>query len=208
VLGTSIVAGASISAGYNSIVPGAIAWSAYGLTPAIIGALVVGAVFCIPFKMPRLRDDLKQCAELTVVAGYCQGFQILFHNQMCGLMFRCNCVWNWQGGWVDCNVHNKTGPKCPWCIARASLSWTTDSLVLGLMILAYEAARSFSFCNRESTSPRAVLLWQLTLPVLVFFGAGLLVAAIFYAFSADYPWFLSGPQHGRVPDDGVRPPGA
>jgi hypothetical protein len=147
--------------------------------------------------MPRLLDDVKQCGELVAVVGFCQGFQTLFHNQMCGLMFRCDCVWGWQGGWVDCNVHNKSGPRCPWCIARASISWTTDSLVLALMVLAYEAAPKIAPL-RPDTSPLAMLLWRLLASVAVFFGAGLLVAAAFFWGSPAYPWFLTGPMHGMV----------
>jgi hypothetical protein len=41
------------------------------------------------------------------------GFNWLFHNKYCGFLFQCGCTWQFTNGWRDCNVHNKTGPKCP-----------------------------------------------------------------------------------------------
>ena len=38
----------------------------------------------------------------------------------CGLLFRCGCSFPWSGGVAGCNIHNLSGPKCPWCNAVAS----------------------------------------------------------------------------------------
>lgn len=58
--------------------------------------------------------------ELTVVGFVSKGLNVLFHNPICDAMFRCGCTWNWAGGWNACNVHNPTGPRCPFCASPSS----------------------------------------------------------------------------------------
>jgi hypothetical protein len=33
----------------------------------------------------------------------------------CGTIFQCGCQSMWQASAAHCNIHNKTGPHCPWC---------------------------------------------------------------------------------------------
>lgn len=69
------------------------------------------------------------------------GFYSVFHNPMCGVVFQCGCTWNWAGGWAKCNVHNPTGPRCPWCVAPRDYTvwaWTaSDGLCIFLMIISW-----------------------------------------------------------------------
>eukprot|EP00434_Breviolum_minutum_P025298 symbB.v1.2.022351.t1/scaffold1977.1/size96879/6 len=128
-------------------------------------------------------------AGMQVVAAFlCECFQQVVHNKFCSWLFRCGCTWEWAGGWNRCNVHNAFGPKCPWCVARLSISWTTDCLPLVVMLLVYGEARA-----------RRCPFWlRLALPVLSFFVLGTLVAFCFKVASG-YPYFISGPVHGKEP---------
>eukprot|EP00438_Fugacium_kawagutii_P016772 Skav231123 [mRNA] locus=scaffold7:191584:194349:+ [translate_table: standard] len=86
------------------------------------------------------------------------------------------------------NVHNTLGPKCPWCVARLSISWTTDCLPLVVMLLVFSEAKA-----------RKWQFWlQCLLPVPSFLLLGTLVAFCFKVASS-YPYFLTGPVHGKEP---------
>ena len=37
---------------------------------------------------------------------------------LCGVLHRCGCRAPWAGGERLCNVHNASGPHCPWCEHR------------------------------------------------------------------------------------------
>ncbi|OLP77778.1 hypothetical protein AK812_SmicGene42126 [Symbiodinium microadriaticum] len=52
------------------------------------------------------------------------------------------------------NVHNATGPRCPWCVARANISWTTDCLPLALMLLIFGEAERMHQNLAISTPPQ------------------------------------------------------
>ena len=120
-----------------------------------------------------------------LAAGACQAFQVVFHNQLCGWLFRCGCVWEWSGGWACCNVHNPAGPRCPWCTARHYVSWTTDCLVLALMVLALHEASRRGWPRPAAAAAAAA----------VFFVAGAAVALAFKV-ATGYPYFISAPCMG------------
>ena len=85
-------------------------------------------------------------AEAALVTLGSWKFDRLFHNKYCGVLFQCGCTWDWDGGWKNCehdrvsrlpvcaahfthwtgNVHNPTGPHCPWC---ATVAGTWQRLV-------------------------------------------------------------------------------
>ena len=48
------------------------------------------------------------------------GWMTIFHDKICGVVSNCGCTWPWAGGWRKCNIHNHTGPRCPWCVASAA----------------------------------------------------------------------------------------
>lgn len=74
--------------------------------------------------------------ELLLGIGFQFSFQYIIHNPTCNFLFKCGCTWEWAGGWKNCNIWSD-GPKCPWCLARASVSWTTDYLIFALMCASY-----------------------------------------------------------------------
>ncbi len=122
--------------------------------------------------------------ESAVAGGYCYWFQFIIHNKYCNTIFRCGCIWNWEGGWVDCNFHNTDGsPKCPWCKARASIAWTTTFLPFVLMFMAY----IFTLYHRKNYD---YILLRFTVSTLVYFVSASLVGLIFFLADKDYPDFF------------------
>ena len=101
------------------------------------------------------------CVEGCAVLGISLLTHAVFHNPLCGLVFRCGCTFNpWLGGtgWLLCNVHKTSNydndnnnavvadeyspiitPRCPWCKSSRDTpkwTWTTGKpiIVLGMMI--------------------------------------------------------------------------
>lgn len=120
--------------------------------------------------------------EVILGANCCYWFQVVIHNKFCNFLFKCGCNWNWDGGWKDCNVHNIEGPRCPWCRARASISWTTDYLLTVLMIMSY----IYLLSNRKKIIGQPIC--RILGPVLVYFTVGTVVGACF--LSDGYPYFI------------------
>lgn len=87
---------------------------------------------------PRERRNKWMRTSFEVFTACCfqYGFQYVIHNPTCNFLFRCGCTWEWNGGWKNCNIWDD-GPKCPWCMSRAYVSWTTDYFIFFLMFLTY-----------------------------------------------------------------------
>ena len=121
-------------------------------------------------------------AEAIFGINYCYWFQTIIHNQFCNFLFKCGCTWNWDGGWKDCNVHNTEGPRCPWCRARASISWTTDYLLTFLMTFTY----IYLLSKRKKIMGHPIC--RLLCPILIYFVFGVIVGAFF--LWDGYPYFI------------------
>lgn len=144
-------------------------------------------------------------ALFAAVSSACQAFQFVFHNEYCGWLFRCGCVWQWAGGWDCCNVHNAHGPKCPWCMAKDYISWTTDCLVLALMVFMFHEVMDVCHTHQKMharVAPRTLVTTCMPVAAAaiaaaaVFFAVGMLVAFIFKV-TTGYPYFISGSVHGK-----------
>lgn len=91
---------------------------------------------------PRQRTAA-EASELGLLApAACWAFNWVFHNPFCAALFRCGCTWNWAGGWADCNVHNPSGPRCPWCNVmntsmRGAATLITDWWTVLVMVCCY-----------------------------------------------------------------------
>jgi hypothetical protein len=121
-------------------------------------------------------------AEVSVATTLCYWFERIIHNKFCDFLFKCNCTWTWAGGWDNCNVWNNQGlPRCPWCTARANVSWTTDSLLFALMLTTYLTALRFR--------KRIDITARFALPIIIYFLVGTLVGYIFKA-TGTYPTFI------------------
>lgn len=87
----------------------------------------------VPFlRKYRRRLPKWSIIEFLIVVAVVFVWEYVFHNPLCStyeqpsrvthsqdsadLLFKCGCTWNWAGGWDDCNVHNVTGPRCPWYV--------------------------------------------------------------------------------------------
>ena len=82
---------------------------------------------------------LKTTSEVALMGAFVYGFDWLMHDKFCNFLYQCGCTYIFAGGWDDCNVHNASGPKCPWCMASASVAWTTVYLGQAVMFLTYLA---------------------------------------------------------------------
>lgn len=161
---------------------------------ATVGGLL-GGICCMTLQasckisvmLSKRARTLYSTLEVTVVAAMCQFFQCLIHNQFCNVLFRCGCTWDWNGGWVRCNVHNMNGPKCPWCVSREYLSWTTDCLPLALMFTTFFASNA----RGHNASLSAFLSAAVFLIVLF-------VVGLTYKIVSGYPYFLFGKVHGTA----------
>jgi len=80
---------------------------------------------------------LRMLLQLIVVGAVVMTVDWAIHNYVCDFLFKCGCRAPWAGSWDQCNVHNPTGPRCPWCLSRESTSWTTDWLVRALTVVAF-----------------------------------------------------------------------
>lgn len=125
----------------------------------------------------------KGFVEVTFGLNYCYWFQVMIHNKFCNFLFKCGCTWEWDGGWKDCNVHNSEGPRCPWCCARANISWTTDYLLTALMMIIY-----IYLLSRRKKSWIGHPISRFVAPIVVYFVSGVVVGALFLVDG--YPHFI------------------
>jgi len=162
---------------------------AFGGGPVVARPSCFGE-FCMQCSAVQDTDDLplrrrKYCltaTEASVAVTFCFWFERIIHNKFCDFLFKCNCTWTWAGGWDDCNVWNQVGaPRCPWCTARANVSWTTDYLLFALMVISYFTALRLR--------KRIDITARFALPVVVYFLVGTLVGYLFKA-TGSYPTFI------------------
>ena len=104
----------------------------------------------------QLRHDVKHSSavaqagtavpalEMLVILPFGKAWAWAWQLPACGLLFRCGCSFPWSGGVAGCNIHNPSGPKCPWCNAANTalssvaflLSGSVGMLVMALVWLA------------------------------------------------------------------------
>jgi hypothetical protein len=159
--------------------------------------------FCPSCKTTK--SKLCHAIETTAVTVGSVLFNEIFHNPMCGMVFRCGCSFNpWLGGtgWLLCNVHNPNinSPRCPWCISprdTPSWTWTTGTTItVTLMVASYYSA-GWKFQRDQSKSQVFQCLersWnksmrRIVAPILYFFFHHLFVGLIF-ALATGYPYWL------------------
>ena len=141
--------------------------------PALVAAVVQAAVVCAGFKLTDW----------------------VFHNRACGLLFRCGCTWPWAGGWANCNFHNPSGPKCPWCNVRnTNLAWLAPAISSEFTVVAMFVAYA-AVWFRQLLQHVEPTVWRLASRVVAAFGTfvgqALVLGWIFFAFSTpEYPCFL------------------
>src|SRR5262245_41970236 len=96
---------------------------------------------------------------------------------LCHVLHRCGCVAPWAGGDEACNIHDQSGPQCPWC-RHWALGGVAVAATLAGQGLVYRSLR-----RRERSRPMATAAAVATLPVWMF-AAGLLTW-----LPTDYPHF-------------------
>ena len=122
--------------------------------------------------------------ETGLAGTYCYYFQFIIHNTFCDFIFNCHCTWTWAGGWEDCNVHNTEGkPKCPWCMARQSVEWTTNILPFLCMFAIY----IYTLYHRKKCD---YILARIAAATATYFIAGAIVGLVFFLASPNYDYFM------------------
>ena len=122
--------------------------------------------------------------ETGLAGTYCYFFQFIIHNTYCDFIYDCHCTWTWAGGWQDCNVHNKEGkPKCPWCLARQAVEWTTNILPFLCMFAVY----IYALYRRKKCD---YIIARIAAATVTYFVVGAIVGLAFFLASPDYNYFF------------------
>jgi len=67
----------------------------------------------------------------------------VFFVDWCGVVFQCGCRSLWNGIATYCNIHEASGPHCPWC---------EHALAGGAVAFAAALVAQWAFVYRTSTS--------------------------------------------------------
>jgi len=127
------------------------------------------------------RDWVFLALEFVVVVALCFSLSYVFSTPYCGALFRCGCTWIWAGGSDKCNVHNPTGPHCPWCTAPPFLR-AFPKLVTPVFDLIVTGGLIYRFPQRR-------LVIYAIVPVAFWLVFNLIYGAIMRS-AYDYPYFL------------------
>jgi len=130
--------------------------------------------------LPRLRAD--DAIALLVTAALTS----LLLLPLCDVLHRCGCRASFLGGRTHCNVHQASGPRCPWC-AHPLLGTAAVPLTLLGQSLVYRAARRRRLGVVSATAAAAASLPVVLLPV----------AAVLW-LPTDYPDFLVSEARSRL----------
>lgn len=83
----------------------------------------------------------RRVVAASAVLGAATVFSVL---PLCDLLFACGCTWPWAGGLRHCNIHDASGPHCPWCVYPASADLSLATLLVAQAAGAWAVARSRS----------------------------------------------------------------
>lgn len=149
----------------------------------------------------------------------------VFHNPLCGLVFRCGCTFDpWLGGtgWLLCNVHNPNNysPRCPWCVSprdTPAWTWTTGkTIIVSGMMVAWAMARwrlsatstvaasrqrkwRWQLQSRSNINSCAALICRAVIAPLTYFFLYHVLTGLVWCLATGYPyWFgFTFPNHQR-----------
>jgi len=191
---------------FEAVHTAALSWRVMGLVACMLGLGTVYALFSFQQKIVEQDyESLIQDSEASS-SSHCRAllsrylwyiefgvvfcFAILwfwvFLTPLCGLISRCGCTWIWTDwdalGIQNCNVHNPSGPRCPFCTATTSTAWIP------------QWAGAF-IAHKWGRTIRTMLVWPLVF-VFGYFGTSIVIAYIFIK-ATNYPYFLTGPIHPK-----------
>jgi hypothetical protein len=127
--------------------------------------------------------------ESMLVTGYSIGVYNLSHTFLCGQIFRCGCTWTLAGGAVNCNIHNPTGPHCPWCVGSYVLWPKEATFTVILMVLAYLGTREY-LTRRSAPEVVHKRSWMRHIAPFVMYIMHHLLVGLIYALASGYPYYL------------------
>jgi hypothetical protein len=126
--------------------------------------------------------------EWNAVAWITYGFTVLLENPYCDAMFACGCQMDapFGVGWNNCNVHNPSGPRCPFCAAPASVNWMSF-YVPPLTALAVYVVLSLKLCRRPWWQQ---LVAQIVAAIATWLATETTLGLAFLAGAPHYGYFL------------------
>lgn len=129
--------------------------------------------------------------EALLALGCAWAFVAVFFLPYCNALFRCGCAWPWDGGEARCNIYNDAGPRCPFCVLTG---WRRHMLVSAL--IGCIAGLTLLVGHSVGYKVERICVWPATM-LLAFLAVGFVFALIAKA-ATRYPYFISGPVHGRI----------
>lgn len=137
-------------------------------------------------------------ATSAVTYGVAYGFGWMFENTACDFMFACGCVLPppFGAGWDECNVHNLSGPRCPFCAAPDSYNWTPMFIPPLCVAIVHASLYLRRFKKQINIAPntffkqtgRQALIALVMMPAVWFLS--LIVIGFLFFISSPYPYFL------------------
>merc|ERR1719483_1359251 len=134
----------------------------------------------------------KKSSKLTIKNAslllFLSFYNRITHSSLCNLMFGCRCLAPWNGGWIFCNVHEKSGPRCPWCLIFESgfypVVFDTSADQDGLPIF-------ISFIVLKLTSScLSMPVWASILLSMFSHFCAYAMVGIIYKYFYSYPYFF------------------
>jgi len=128
-------------------------------------------------------------AIVVIVDHFC-------HNILCDALFGCGCVY---GSDADCNVWNPDGPRCPYCLANATVGFATT---LVIPITAAVVGAATVVIKLPTARYPLVALTALITAISSYLLAYIIVASVFFATMPDYGYFAGV---GKTPPHRLAP---
>jgi len=138
-------------------------------------------------KTIHIKTWIRVGIELIIAFFFTYGFDTLFENKLCDLIFRCGCTWNWAGGSDKCNIHHTDGPKCPFCGSQGIYVFFTKFWVI--MFVSYGIMLFYSVLKRKDNLCAGAI--RVICSMAIYFVSGALIGLAF-KLSTGYPHYFVG----------------
>jgi hypothetical protein len=114
-----------------------------------------------------------------VLMAVAAAMTVIFITPLCGMLFKCGCVWIWSGAAAHCNIYHSESPFCPWCShGSAGFTLPTTGLFLGTFLCGFFIQKS-----KGKLLPAVVVTAIMIVPIGI--GLGYLTILL-----TSYPYFF------------------
>jgi hypothetical protein len=117
--------------------------------------------------------------RVFVLMAVAAAMTVIFITPLCGMLFKCGCVWIWSGAAAHCNIYHSEPPFCPWCShGSAGFTLPAAGLFLGTFLCGFFIQKS-----KGKLLPAVVVTAIAVVPIGI--GLGYLTTLL-----TSYPYFL------------------